>query len=169
MPLWKNASVRLGKYAAWCMANVLAVAGFIYAFFLGAGDIWPYAAVCIVSGAALGADLTLPPSILADQIHSHGNTHYSGSHYSLLVFIGKASLALASAIALPVLDVAGFKPQDVNSAVALATLSVTYALAPCVLKLLAAGLLYRFFIRTRSGGNDEKFKNHGNHRNSHHV
>lgn len=169
MPLWKKVSARYGKYKAWFFANILAVAGFIYAFFLNAGDIWPYAAVCMVSGFALGADLTLPPSILADHIHKRGNRACSGSHYAFLAFIGKASLALASAIALPVLDVAGFKPQTVNSEAALVTLSAAYALIPCVLKLSAAGLLYGFFIRSGSGGNNENFQNHGNNGSSHHA
>lgn len=169
MPLWKKISTSHGKYKAWCFANILAVAGFIYAFFLTAGDVWPYAIVCMVSGLALGADLTLPPSILADHIHTRGNRACSGSHYAFLAFISKASLALASAIALPVLDAAGFKPQATNSAAALATLSAAYALIPCALKLGAAGLLYRFFIRPGPGGNNEIFQNHGNHGSSHHA
>lgn len=169
MPLWKKISTRHGKYKTWCFANILAVAGFICAFFLTNGDVWPYAAVCIVSGLALGADLTLPPSILADHIHARDNLACSGSHYSFLAFISKASLALASAIALPVLDAAGFTPQTVNSAVALATLSTTYALIPCVLKLCAAGFLYGFFIRSGSGGNYENVQNHDNNRSSHHA
>lgn len=169
MPLWKKISAQHGKYKTWCIANILAVAGFICAFFLSAGDVWPYAAVCVVSGLALGADLTLPPSILADQIHAHANRACSGSHYAFLAFISKASLALASAIALPVLDAAGFKPQAVNSEAALTTLSAAYALIPCVLKLGAAGLLYSFFIRSESGGNHENFQNHGNNGSSHHA
>lgn len=169
MPLWKKISTRHGKYRAWCFANILAVSGFIYAFFLNAGDVWPYAAVCVVSGLALGADLTLPPSILADHIHAHDNRACSGSHYAILALISKASLALASAIALPTLDTAGFTPGAVNSPVALVTLSAAYALIPCVLKLGAAGLLYVFFIRSGPGGNDENFQNHGNHRSSHHA
>lgn len=169
MPLWKKISVRHGKYKAWCCANILAVAGFICAFFLTAGDVWSYAIVCIVSGLALGADLTLPPSILADHIHARANRACSASHYAFLAFISKASLALASAIALPVLDVAGFKPQSVNSQAALATLSAAYALVPCVLKLVAAALLYAFFIRSGSGGNNANFQNHGHNRSSHHA
>lgn len=169
MPLWKKVSARIGKYKAWCWANTLAVAGFICAFFLTAGDVWPYAAVCIVSGFALGADLMLPPAILADHIHARGNRSHAGSHYAFLAFIGKASLALASAIALPVLDAAGFKPKTVNSEFALATLSATYALIPCALKLGAAGLLYGFFIRSHPGGHNENIQNHRNNGSSHHA
>lgn len=167
MPLWKYLSARLGKYKAWSFSNILAVTGFIGAFFLGAGDICAYAAVCIISGLALGADLTLPPSILADHIHARSNTAYSGTHYALLAFVAKASLALASAVALPVLDTAGFKPQAPNSQQALMTLSAAYALIPSVLKLISAGLLYGFFIRSQSGGNHAHLQNHGNHRSSH--
>lgn len=148
MPLWKKVSVRIGKVKTWRVSNMVAVVGFIGAYFLNSGDVWPYAVVCGISGLALGADLTLPPSILADHIHERGNSAFSGTHYAFLAFITKASLALASAIVLPTLDLAGFKPQTVNSEQALRVLSVSYALIPCVLKLAAAGLLYYFFIRS---------------------
>lgn len=163
MPIWKKLSIRFGKYKTWCLSNALAVAGFIAAFFLGAGDVWPYAAVCVVSGIALGADLTLPPSILADDIHARGNERFSGTQYAGLAFIAKAALALASAIAFPVLDTAGFKPQTANPANALLILSMAYALIPCALKLVAAGLIYFFFTRYHSGGNDETIENTGSY------
>lgn len=169
MPLWKYLSARFDKYKAWSLSNILAVTGFIGAFFLGAGDIWAYAAVCIISGLALGADLTLPPSILADHIHARGNTAYSGTHYALLAFVAKASLALASAIALPVLDAAGFKPQAANSEQALMTLSAAYAMIPCILKLLSGAFLYKFFIPSQSGGRNANLQNRGNHRSSYHA
>jgi len=148
MPLWKKISVRHGKHRAWFFSKILAVLGFAGAFFLGAGDVWPYAMVCVVSGMALGADLTLPPSLLSDDIHHHQNHRFSGIHYACLAFMTKASLALASVVALPLLDVAGFKPQAVNTPEALGALSLGYAFIPCLLKLIAAGFLYGFFIRT---------------------
>ena len=148
MPLWKNMSTQIGKYRTWGLSNILSVVGFIGAYFLGAGDVWAYTGVCIVSGLALGADLTLPPSILSDHIHASDNSAYAGTHYAFLPLIAKTSLALASAIALPTLDVAGFKPNTVNSETALATLSFAYAVIPCILKLTALGLLYIFFYPT---------------------
>ena len=148
MPLWKTLSQRLGKPQAWALANLLAVAGFSAVPFLQAGDAWAYGAVCLVSGMALGADLTLPPSMLADQIHAAHNSRYSATHYACLNFVAKAGLALASATALPVLDAAGFHPGGVNTPAALATLSSTYGLAPCALKLISSALMYRFFIRS---------------------
>ncbi|WP_331346865.1 MFS transporter [Cellvibrio sp. UBA7661] len=167
MPLWKKLSVKFGKYKAWGLANVLAVAGFIGAALLGAGDVWAFAAVCVFSGLAFGADLTLPPSILADHIHAHSNSNYAGSHYAILAFIIKASLALASAIVLPILDAAGFHPQSTNSATALSVLSISYAVLPCILKLVAAGFLYVFFIQSHSGGKNENHQNHSHSGSTH--
>ena len=170
MGFWKNLSRRLGKYKSWCLSNILAVSGFCGAFFLGSGDAWAYGAICIVSGFALGADLTLPPSILADQIHANNNNAYAGTHYALLAFCTKFSLALASALALPALDAAGFKPQIANTQTALSTLATTYALVPSLLKLASAGLLYLFFIQPpTTGGKNEPAQNHGNFRSSHHA
>jgi Na+/melibiose symporter-like transporter len=148
MPLWKRVSERIGKYRTWMFSIFLAVASFVWAFFLGSGDVWHYAAICVFSGIALGADLALPPSILADHIHDAHNEDHAATHYALLALVAKLSLAVASAIVLPLLGNAGFIPATTNSESALLALSVAYALIPCILKLVAALLLTRFFIRS---------------------
>lgn len=169
MPLWRRLSSRYGKYQTWVVSSLLSVLGFMGAFFLQAGDVWQYALICVASGLAFGADLALPPSILADQIHAHDNHGYAATHVSLMAFVTKASLALASAVALPLLDYAGFRPQENNSSAALIVLSVTYALVPCLLKLAGAVLLYFCFVRTTWGGQHETFGDHRNNRSSYHA
>jgi Na+/melibiose symporter-like transporter len=144
MPLWVSLSRRYGKYRAWLAGTLLAIAAFIWAFFLGQGDIWQYGLICIASGAALGADLALPPSILADQLG--GDEDNAATQFSLLTFLTKAGLALASALVLPLLDIAGFRPGEANAPLALFSLSAAYALLPCLVKLLAAALMVRYFI-----------------------
>jgi GPH family glycoside/pentoside/hexuronide:cation symporter len=151
-PFWTFVSRKFGKYQAWCAATLLAVCSFIGAFFLSAGDVSLYLVICIVSGFALGADLTLTPSLLSDQIHAREHQRYSGTYFALMSFTAKAGLALASATALTCLDYAGFRPQAVNDPASLLALSTSYALIPCVLKLLSAAFLYAFFIRPPSGG-----------------
>jgi Na+/melibiose symporter-like transporter len=47
---------------------LLACAVFIFAPFLSEGDIVVFGIVCVLTGAAVGADLVLPPSIQADVI-----------------------------------------------------------------------------------------------------
>lgn len=151
-PLWTAASRKFGKYQTWCLTTGLAVCSFIGAFFLQTGDTTLYALICLLSGLALGADLTLAPSLLSDQIHAYAHQRYSGTYFALLSFTAKAGLALASVTALTFLDYAGFKPHSTNDAHSLLALSTSYALIPCLLKLLAAALLYLFFIRPPSGG-----------------
>jgi Na+/melibiose symporter-like transporter len=169
MPLWRTVSRRLGKYHAWAVSMLLAVAGFIWAFFLGEGDIWQYAAICAVSGLALGADLALPPSILADHIHARQAEEHAASHYALLALIAKLSLALASAIALPLLAEAGFAPGVPNTQDALFALSAAYALIPCVLKLAAALLLFRLFLSAHQGDIYEPAKTYHPDRSTPHA
>ena len=73
LPLWVRVSRRVGKLRAWLAGMVLAVAVFAWAGLLGSGDVFAYALICVLSGVALGADLSLPPSLLADLIaRSHG-------------------------------------------------------------------------------------------------
>jgi GPH family glycoside/pentoside/hexuronide:cation symporter len=169
MPVWNNLSVRLGKYKTWFTSSLVAVLGFTGAFFLEAGDVIPFGTMCMISGLALGADLSLPPSILADQVHACGRQSFSGTYYAFLAFVTKVSLAIASAIALPALDIAGFKPKAVNDNEALLALSVAYALVPCILKLMAAGLLYVLFIRSNPGGNYETIQTDCNCGGSYHA
>lgn len=163
IPLWKQVSQRYGKYKSWFFSMLLASCSFVWAFFLSEGDVWQYGVICFVSGAALGADLLFPPSILADQLHASKAEHSAARHYASLTLTAKASLALASAVALPTLEGFGFRPDIQNSAEALYGLSLSYALVPCGIKAGAALLLWLLFIRTSGGGHlligDTRVKN----------
>lgn len=169
MPLWKHTSFRFGKCRAWLFATLLAVASFIWAFFLQPGDIWQYAMICVFSGLALGADLALPPSILADHIHESRTQEHAASQYALLALTAKLSLAVASAIALPLLGAAGFIPGANNTDSALSALSAAYALIPCVLKLAAAALLSRVTPTQNQGAYHETSQTHRHTRSTHHA
>lgn len=169
MPFWKKLSTTFGKYSAWMISIFFAVASFVWAFFLGAGDVWQYAIICIASGMALGGDLALPPSILADQIHESATQTSAATQYSVLALLNKAGLAVASAIALPLLDVAGFVPAAINTDSALNHLSMAYALIPCLIKLAAAYLLYVFFIHPDRKKNHETALETNPHRSHLHA
>ena len=169
MPLWKKLSVKYGKHCAWLISILLAVVSFVWAFFLGAGDLWQYAVICVSSGMALGGDLALPPSILADQLHAHDSHASAATQFSILALLAKAGLAIGSAITLPLLDAAGFVPASSNDASALDCLSLTYALIPCLIKLGSAYLLYRFFIISHRKKNHEKSLENHSYRNRHHA
>ena len=151
IPMWKRISQSQGKFRSWFLSMLFASGSFVWVFFLGTGDFWQFAVICVVSGAAFGADLIFPPAILADQVHESNAVNRASSYYASLTFTAKVSLALASAVSLPMLESFGFTPDSENSRSALFSLSVAYALVPCFLKCGAALLLWRKFIYPQKG------------------
>lgn len=169
MPLWQYISKRRSKYYAWLTAMIIATASFIWAFTLSAGDLWQYAVICVLSGIAFGADLALPPAILAEHIEINSNQHSSATQFSVLTFLSKFSLAIASILILPLLDMVGFKPDSDNSEQSLAVLSGLYTIMPCLIKLCAILLLWRqlkYFLQfsNNDGSFYEKDYNNNNSR-----
>jgi Na+/melibiose symporter-like transporter len=110
---------------------------------LGTGDTVAFTVICVLSGIALGADLALPPSLLADVIGRHGRMEATGSYFGLWTLATKLNLALAAGIALPLLSALGYAPGGRDQA-ALSALAFVYAFVPCVLKLAACAALVRF-------------------------
>jgi GPH family glycoside/pentoside/hexuronide:cation symporter len=146
MPLWLRVVARLGLARTWLAGMGLAVITFAWAATLGAGDVAAYTAVCVASGVALGADLTLPGALLAGVIQraGHGQQH-EGAYFGWWNFATKLNLALAAGISLPLLGAFGYAP-DSRDASALQALTVAYCLLPCLLKLAAAGLLWTLWF-----------------------
>lgn len=143
MPVWVRLSVRIGKPQAWLVAMGVAIAAFVWASRLGAGDTRAFAVICVLSGVALGADLALPPSLLADVIGRRGRMEGTGSYFGLWTLATKLNLSLAAGIALPLLEALGYRPGG-RDAAALTALAFVYAFIPCLLKLGAAAALLGF-------------------------
>jgi glycoside/pentoside/hexuronide:cation symporter, GPH family len=148
MPLWVRAVARFGLAPTWLAGMVLAIVTFAWAALLGVGDVVAFTAVCVASGIALGADLTLPGALLAGVIQRAGHgERLEGGYFGWWNFATKLNLALAAGIALPLLGWFGYSPGG-QGAEALSALTIAYCLLPCVLKLLAVALLYTLWIRT---------------------
>ncbi len=147
MPLWLRVVARIGLARAWAAGMALAIATFAWAALLGAGDVWAYTTVCVASGIALGADLTLPGALLAGVIQRAGHgQQLEGAYFGWWNFATKLNLALAAGISLPLLGAFGYTPGG-RDAGALQALTLAYCLLPCLLKLGAAGLLWIFWLR----------------------
>ena len=141
MPAWVALSRRTGKRLAWLIGMLIAVAAFVWAFALGPGDVFPFAVVCVLSGVAYGAELALPPSILADLVDRGDGSHGSnGAYFGLWQMIEKLNLAAAAGLALPLLAFLGYQPGSTGQSVL--ALSATYALLPCAIKLLGGAVLW---------------------------
>ena len=141
--IWRAISIRTGKLRAWALSFALAIASFVSAALLGAGDVVPFVIICALSGIAFGADLVLPPSILADRLQAEGREDRAAAHFGVLAFEAKAALALGSAIVFPALSAIGFVPAGENDPSALLALSIAYAVIPCAIKVIALILLWR--------------------------
>ena len=144
MPLWKICATKLGLEKSWISGMVLSIVTFSGALFLGAGDIWGYGAVCILSGVALSAELALPPALLSRLIDEQKIEAETSALFSWMIFLTKAVLALGTGVSFLILSMAGFVPHiPDNTPSALLTLSILYALVPCCLKAIAALILWR--------------------------
>jgi Na+/melibiose symporter-like transporter len=147
MPLWVALARRYGEARAWAGAMVAASLVFIWAYFLGAGAVVGFGAICALSGLALGADLALPPALLAGVIRQAGQAGQGEAAYFGVWNWGvQLTLALAAGIALPLLGWWGYVPGRADSD-GVAALAGAYALLPCVLKCSAAALLWRAPLR----------------------
>ena len=150
MPLWVRLVGRWGLARAWLAGMALALAAFGWTFLLGPGDVAAYTAVCLASGIALGADLALPAALLTGVVQRAGHAgRLEGGYFGWWNFASKLNLALAAGLALPLLQALGYAPGRQDAA-ALQALSLGYAVLPCLLKLLAAALLWRWRDRFES-------------------
>lgn len=143
LPGWVALAARIGEARAWLTSMFVAVAAFVWVLQLEPGALASFALICIVSGAALGADLALPPALLAGVIGAGGHSgQREGAYFGAWSWMTKMNLALAAGIALPMLEWLGYAPGSSNQA-GVAALGIAYAWVPCGLKLLAALLLWR--------------------------
>ncbi len=139
-PVWSRLAARFGAKPVLLTAMVLAVLSFGYTLTLGSGDVIQFAIVCVLSGATIGADLTLLPAMFAKrmaQVSPNG-----GQGFGLWSLVNKLTLAFAAVVLLPLLEQAGLTAGAANNPpAALTMLTLLYAGVPCLLKLVAIGLL----------------------------
>ncbi len=139
-PIWSQLAARFGEKRTLQGGMVLSIASFLWAITLGAGDGVAFAAICLASGAALGADMVLLPALFARRMAALGS---AAAGFGLWSFVSKLSLALAAAILLPALQASGYRAGSENTTFALWALSLAYAGLPCALKLIALAWLAR--------------------------
>ncbi|MEL7116633.1 MAG: MFS transporter, partial [Pseudomonadota bacterium] len=134
-PFWARLARRFGAKPVLLVAMVLSITAFSVTLTLGPGDLVPFALVCLASGAALGADMTLLPAIFAARLAKVAPG--SARAFGLWSFATKFTLAVAAGVVLPALQFLGFEPGQDNDPQALAALAALYALLPIALKCVA--------------------------------
>jgi GPH family glycoside/pentoside/hexuronide:cation symporter len=140
-PIWSAIAQRRGVRPTLIFAMVTAILSFGVTLTLGAGDATAFAVICIVSGAAIGADLTLMPALFARRMEEVAPN--GGQGFGLWSLVNKLTLAIAAAVLLPALDLAGFVSGGENDGAALQVLTLLYGGLPILLKLGAIAMLLR--------------------------
>lgn len=138
-PVWSLIARQAGPKRTLLVAMVLAVLSFGYTLTLGPGDQVAFAVVCVLSGASIGADLTLLPAMFARRMAAVSPN--GGQGFGLWSLVNKLTLAFAAAVLLPLLEQAGYQTGGGSSTTALNLLTWLYAGVPCALKLVAIALL----------------------------
>ncbi|NJO33830.1 MAG: MFS transporter, partial [Rhodospirillales bacterium] len=152
IPGWLWLSRRIGKSRTWCAAMLLAILVFLFIPLIQPGDWMLFLAVCILTGMALGADLSLPPAIQADVVDYDSwrfGRQRAGMLFALWNMATKLALALSVGIAFPLLDAFDFDANGQNSSRAVFALVVIYALLPVVIKVLSVALLWNYPLTHR--------------------
>ena len=138
LPGWVLLADRFGKGRTWLLGSSLAALSLLCSYWVGAGDAFAYGVICLLAGAGLGADVALPPAMLADAIpRSHQRS--TGLYFGIWVLIGKFALALSAGLALPALQFFDYQPGQSGSVSALTSI---YVFFPLLFKALAVIALF---------------------------
>ena len=143
----------LEKNKIWRLSIFLSTIFFSLVFFLNSGDLFFFMIISCLTGLCLGADLSIPPSILSDVIDYHKkkfNKDISGILFSILIFINKFTFAIATLIAFSFLDLVNYDVQTDNTTIAKNVLIFMYAGIPVTLKLIIFYTLRKFDLTKKA-------------------
>ena len=149
VPFWTWFASRTSKHRAWCVAMIFAAIVFSPAPFLPEGSVYAFGAICVLSGFALGADITQPAAIQADVIDvdtARSGEQRSGIYFALWSFATKMSLALTVVLIFPMLEWYGFTaaPGETSTALGITLLGFIYGWGPIIMKAPAFALMWNF-------------------------
>ena len=150
VPFWTIISKKYGKKEVWSLSLFMSAMFFLLVFFLEDGNFVFFIIISCITGFCLGADLIIPPSIQADITDWHRSKFgedISGVLFSIITFLNKFAFAVGSIFVFGIMGVLDFDTDgEINTNVRLFII-ISYALAPILLKLLAAYLLVNFKLK----------------------
>ena len=150
IPLIKKISLRIGIIKTWKYALIYSVLAFILSIFSTSGDIIYFSILCFISGGGFASELILPNILLAKWIDTENRRGLGNGYYAILAFIGKFCFALATIIALPILNT---KINSSNIESLNITVKIIYCIMPCVAKSCAAITLFLWVKKLKPSNN----------------
>ena len=137
---------RIERHRLWCGSMLIASLAFAITPLLSADQLFLFGLVCAVTGALLGADLALPPTLQGDVIdwdRWRYRRDWPAACYAGHSLVMKLALGIAAALAPALLELNGWQLETAGVDTRFELL-VIYAWLPCVLKLAAVVVLWRF-------------------------
>ncbi len=166
MPFWQYISKKQGKVVTWASSMLLAILSFVWVIGLDTGDNIQFLIICLISGLSLGADFSLPPSILSDLMDKTDTTDSAATGFSIQTFLAKFGITVASIIGLMALNIFGYdndiKIQSEDTANAI---KYIYALPGIILKILTLVSLtiwYKSYGDQNEKNQEYNYNNGGN-------
>jgi GPH family glycoside/pentoside/hexuronide:cation symporter len=123
--IWAKIINKIGAKKSWQSSILLSVAIFIFAAFITEKNYYLFYVVCLLSGFAVGCDLTAPQLILLAKINNEKN---KTSYFAIFSLITKISLAIASLLVLNLITK--------NGVIDYGAIPYVYSLLPCLIKVL---------------------------------
>ncbi len=146
-PFWTKIAEHYGPLLILRFSMFLSIISFFWAYTLTTGDIISFSVICLATGLSLGADMTLLPAVYAESLIKTKNDANTG--FGIWNFSNKIALAVTAGLLLPIMEFVGFETQAMNSTLSLEVLSISYALVPCALKILALLWLQNLILRDK--------------------
>jgi GPH family glycoside/pentoside/hexuronide:cation symporter len=149
LPVWVRFSKRAGKKRAWLSAMVVNAGFFLGVAFLGQGDDLAYGLLVAGSGIGGVAVLALPYAMQADVIDRdevETGERREGLYGGLWSIAEKMAAALGVGVSLLVLDLAGYVPNQSQSAFVLAVLKGLYVGVPVTCTAVGFAIALRYPI-----------------------
>jgi Na+/melibiose symporter-like transporter len=148
IPFWLHVGKRIGKHRAFCAALAISSTSILGMFFLGAGQLLPFAVLFAIKGFCFAAFQFLPLSMLADIVDldtARSREHRTGLFFAISGMAQKAAMALGLGLSLGLLSLVGFDAKAVeHSAHQLLSLRVLYILGPVLLYMTAFFIAWRY-------------------------
>ncbi len=138
IPFWKNLAQKFNKILIWILSISGSILTFFFAYFLDVANASYFYLVSFSAGIFLGADLIMPPAIIASLIF-HKKEKIS-SHLALWNMTSKMGLMLASSSSLIILGFFNYQPGSLEKS-GVEIIPLIYAIIPCLLKIIVISLL----------------------------
>ena len=147
-PFWTRWAEHYGALKVLRISMLVSILSFIWAYNLNAGEVIAFSIICFATGLSLGADMTILPAIFAKRLAK--TKHDANAGFGIWNFSNKLALALTAGVLLPLMEFAGFETQDMRSSLSREVLTMSYAIVPCGLKILALIWLQNLIIRDKN-------------------